>query len=326
MEWILEWIEEERWIDIDDAKFTQRYVLAVLYYSTGGDNWEHCFRGDAVCKSNRLHYLSSDDECLWYGNSCRTDNGLIRNLIFTKNNLTGTIPTEISALLNLERLILVQNTLYGSIPHSLVLLRDLRVLYLYGNYLSGQLPESFYGLTEIKSVSLLGNSLTGTIATSFGKMLDLESLILGFNSFKGTIPSELGYLSKLTNINLSARGDGDMLNGTLPEEILAIKGMKEISLYGNQITGKVSKNLGALENLTKYDVSNNMMNGELPLEFFDARKLEVVLLDNNDFTGTISSKFDQLPFLKELGLGNNMFEGKIPLELSNLGNLGELSN
>ena len=51
---------------LDSSNFTQRYILAVFYYSTNGDTWFHCHRNDKVCKDKRRHYLDhSSSECDW---------------------------------------------------------------------------------------------------------------------------------------------------------------------------------------------------------------------------------------------------------------------
>lgn len=43
-------------LDIDDPRFEQRYVLALFYYATDGDNWQ-----------NNQGWLTAQNECWWYG-------------------------------------------------------------------------------------------------------------------------------------------------------------------------------------------------------------------------------------------------------------------
>jgi hypothetical protein len=48
--------EDQRQIPIDEAdSLIQRYVVTVMYYAMGGDDW-----------NNRLNFLSKEDECKWY--------------------------------------------------------------------------------------------------------------------------------------------------------------------------------------------------------------------------------------------------------------------
>jgi hypothetical protein len=79
----------------------QRYALAVLYYSTGGDMW-----------TNATLWLTKAFECQWLCSSgimCRSG-GRISNLVFTQNNLTGSIPRELALLTNLQVLEIAEST------------------------------------------------------------------------------------------------------------------------------------------------------------------------------------------------------------------------
>lgn len=91
----------------DDEKIVQRWVLAVIYYSTNGDDWFQCsanpeatdlcgaedpFVGDS-------RFLSAVNECLWNGISCI--DGCVTEIEFEENNLIGTIATEIGLLKDL---------------------------------------------------------------------------------------------------------------------------------------------------------------------------------------------------------------------------------
>ena len=51
-----------------DSRFVQRYVLAVFYFSTGGDQWLDCVEGEQCNRGN--YWLSGDDECTWGGIVC----------------------------------------------------------------------------------------------------------------------------------------------------------------------------------------------------------------------------------------------------------------
>jgi hypothetical protein len=79
-------------------KKIQRYILAVLYYSTSGDNW-----------NRNTAWITDVDECDWYNladTSFCDVNGTVVELDFydldteTGNNLVGTIPNELALLSN----------------------------------------------------------------------------------------------------------------------------------------------------------------------------------------------------------------------------------
>ncbi|KAG2675427.1 hypothetical protein I3760_12G004500 [Carya illinoinensis] len=65
----------------------------------------------------------------------------LRGLNLSHNKLTGTIPTQISELIELEYLDLSANHLYGEIPVSLISLHFLRVFSVANNNLNGAIPE-----------------------------------------------------------------------------------------------------------------------------------------------------------------------------------------
>ena len=68
----------------DDDNLTQRYIAAVLYYSTEGDGWAECFEGDRDCGKGISKYggkeafLSEDSECEWAGLACNRSGQLER--------------------------------------------------------------------------------------------------------------------------------------------------------------------------------------------------------------------------------------------------------
>lgn len=75
--WIL--MEDERRICQGDPKLIQRWVMAVMYFSTGGDNWIQCSAdgvdpcGDFFPFQEQKRFLSSSNECEWAGITCNAD-------------------------------------------------------------------------------------------------------------------------------------------------------------------------------------------------------------------------------------------------------------
>jgi hypothetical protein len=58
-----------------------RYVLAVLYFSTSGDNWFECNAelspNLAPCESDSARYLSAESVCQWFNVTCDNDENII---------------------------------------------------------------------------------------------------------------------------------------------------------------------------------------------------------------------------------------------------------
>ncbi|KAL7526692.1 hypothetical protein ACHAWF_001876 [Thalassiosira exigua] len=159
-------------------KMRQRYLLALLYFSTNGPEWY-----------SQLFFVSDESECSWAGNiprlqgdklqiynedgsnikdvverfnqggvTCDVD-GRVDTITLELNNLVGTIPEEISyfnqSLLKLE---LMRNTLSSTIPESLGELKKLQKLNLQENCLTGEMPQSLPGLSMLSDARFSGNN------------------------------------------------------------------------------------------------------------------------------------------------------------------------
>lgn len=90
----LEWLQQDKNnanTTYDDWRMIQRYVLAVLYYSTGGDSW-----------INNEKWLSPENECTWFTSAidpiCNETGGRYLRIILFGNDLQGTVPMELALL------------------------------------------------------------------------------------------------------------------------------------------------------------------------------------------------------------------------------------
>jgi hypothetical protein len=174
--------------DLPVQRLLQRYVLATLYYSMGGEGW--IIQGS---------WLSEINECLWF----ESDNGApicadgeIIEIALDSNNLIGTIPEEIALLTKLTSVALYNNKLSGSIPSSIGYLTNL-----------------------VTTLDFDSNSLTGSIPESLGNLVNLQVLWLKTNDLSGSIPTALGRMSGLVEMYLQ---ENSRLTGTMPQEICAI--------------------------------------------------------------------------------------------------------
>mmetsp|Transcript_7023 Transcript_7023/g.12730 ORF Transcript_7023/g.12730 Transcript_7023/m.12730 type:complete len:551 (+) Transcript_7023:48-1700(+) len=155
-------------------KMIQRYILAVLYFSTNGPGW-----------INSMHFMTSERECEWHaghvaenkneisspkgasfkGVSCNKKSWQIQGIDLNMNNAVGTIPPEISFLNESMRgFSLGYNAISSTIPSSLGQLSKLWCLDLSHNCLSGDIPEDIIHLPDLLKLKLLGNPmLTGNL-------------------------------------------------------------------------------------------------------------------------------------------------------------------
>ena len=102
-----------------DTKLLQRWVLATVYFSTNGEDWD--YERDIM-----LPWLSSGNECLWHSLECSSDGtNEITSITLRENNLIGQIPPEIHLLSSLEFLHFNSNQLTGTIPTTIGRLKNL---------------------------------------------------------------------------------------------------------------------------------------------------------------------------------------------------------
>jgi Leucine-rich repeat (LRR) protein len=111
----------------------ERTSLIALYNSTNGNNWSNK-SGWKKPPLNSDGFSLPGTECSWYGVSCNRQKLSVVNLKLGGNQLTGSIPTQLERLTNLEKLELSFNKLLGSIPSELGSLASLRELELSFNW------------------------------------------------------------------------------------------------------------------------------------------------------------------------------------------------
>jgi hypothetical protein len=228
---------------VDNAHLMQRYVLAVLFYSTAGTE-EHV-HPEGNWNSQQA-WLSSSGYCIWEGIECETDpngprfdgNGAVTALNLTSHGLAGSLPSELNALRSLTRIDLSRNALIGA------------------------LPESLASLKELKDLILRENQLSGTIPTDYGvKFSNLRQLSLGWNKFHGGIPRQVEHM-----VNLRALGlEHNLLEGVVPD-LEDMSKLKQLYLEGNKLTGPFPSSVTKLTDLVDLNLSENHLTGFIPSE------------------------------------------------------------
>jgi len=113
-------------------QFKVRYVIALIYYSTGGPGWT---RGEL----SKTHHCQWSDEWIECGMNHHGQHVALEGILLGDNNLNGTLPTEIGLLAALKRLQLHNNpNLEGELPQSLALL-DMKQLLIQNTSIVGSL-------------------------------------------------------------------------------------------------------------------------------------------------------------------------------------------
>ena len=80
--WLVD--EDTYWRDsgltLEDPKIIQRYALATLYFSSGGNNWKLCGKNSPSCGDTI--WLTASDECDWFSLGC--DESIVTQINFRK--------------------------------------------------------------------------------------------------------------------------------------------------------------------------------------------------------------------------------------------------
>ena len=234
--------------------------------------------------------------------------------------LTGTIPSELGSLVNLQRLDLSLNQLTGQIPAELGNLSYLESMDLSFNELTGEIPTELGNLSKLEELLLPVNQLDGGIPAELGNLSNLRALHLGDNRMTGGIPAELGRLANLQSLSLGK----NRLAGGIPQELGNLSNLRSLLLSGNELTGGIPTELGKLSNLRTLWLLRNQLDGEIPKELGNLPNLEQLLLEGNQLDGEIPAELGNLSYLEALWLGYNQLTGRIPAELGNLSNLRSL--
>lgn len=140
--------------------------------------------------------------------------------------VTGSIPSEVGKLSQLEMLNLQGCALTGTLSSEIGRLINLEWAFLSVNELSGPLPSEIGLLTNLELITVALNDLTGTIPSVYGRLTDVFSFDLSGNeALSGTIPSELGQLVELVGLRLESTD----LTGSVPEEVCRLREEERLS-------------------------------------------------------------------------------------------------
>lgn len=287
-------------------------MLEKFYNSTGGAGWEI-----------RTNWLQSTTACTWYGVTCSTTTTVPKNVIrlqLVSNNLSGTLPPEISSLAQLQTLSLPDNLLTGTIPTEIGTLAQLQSLDLGRNKLSGILPASLTKLINLKSLSLNENQLSGSLPIDLGNLANLTRIALGANQLTGSIPASIATVTQLTYLSLFR----NRLTGPIPPQISNLTQLEVLSLGENQLTGDIAF-LPSLINLQLVRLDHNQLSGSLPTGLNALTQLTELTLAANQLSGSVPPQLGSLTSLITVTLGVNQLTGSIPKEIGNLTQLTFLS-
>ncbi|KAJ4723521.1 putative Receptor protein kinase [Melia azedarach] len=298
-----------------------------------------------ILPSWALNSTSIVSMCSWSGINCSHDGSVmsisLRNtslkgtlqefsfpsfpqLVFldlSSNELSGSIPPQISELSKLEFLDLSSNQFSGKIPPNIGLLTHLKVLFLSENQLNGSIPGEVGQLSSLRELFLHSNYFQGLIPPSLSNLSNLNKLFLLDNSLSGSIFPNIGHLKSLSELDLSQ----NQLNGSIPPSVGNLTNLARLYLYNNSLSGSIPPVIGNLKSLIDLQLSKNQLTGYIPHSFSNLTSLNSLILFENKLYGSIPEKIGNINPLQYLSLGQNQLSGYIPPSLGYLSNLKLLS-
>ena len=131
---------------------------------------------------------------------------------WSRNLLSGNIPTELANLQGLQELWLHGNLLTGPIPTEMGLMRFLRDLRLHFNFLIGPINEEIYNMRSLTRLDVYDCELSGTISPRIFELRSLRDFRVRNNKMTGAIPVQMSLNTNLERVWLH----GNQFAGTLP--------------------------------------------------------------------------------------------------------------
>lgn len=179
----------------------EREVLVKMYNTMGGKN-----SGTGWDVTQPLN--TSTVSVAWPGVKIANVDGRVRvtDINLTGKTLSGPIPQEIGYLTELTGLQLANNNnVSGTIPAAIGALVKLKIFTAQRNKLTGSIPKEFANLTELNLMQIHTNQLSGMLpANVFGQLTKLTSLELRANNLTGEIPADLKANPKWSALNPAA--------------------------------------------------------------------------------------------------------------------------
>jgi Leucine-rich repeat (LRR) protein len=321
--------------------------LIAFYNALGGSQW-----------ANKTGWLGPPGtECSWYGVTCDQAQTTVTGLSFSRNALSGAIPSDILKLIHLQTLSLKGDWLTG-IPNEIGNLPDLQVLELDGGPafasgrvllpttlsnllkiqildisgfdLAGSLPAGLGNLTQLKVLRLISKhysglgppsyGLTGNIPAEIGNLANLQILDLESQCLSGGLPDELGNLTQLNVLNVSNNSISCQLGGGIPSSVGNLRNLQTLKLIGDGLFGDIPPTLLDMPNLEDLEISFGLLGGLSGLG--NLKSLKTLSLTTLQIAN-IPPEFGNLTNLQTLDLRSNRFS-TLPAELGNLKNLQTL--
>ena len=291
------------------AQNIERYALVVFYLHTFRQ--PHLLLTVASEWSSSQNWLSKESACVWEGIVCNEDDS-VQQILLPNHDLSGSLPAELSLLLNLETIDFTTNFIYmeGSSHFVWSILPNLVEMTMDDNYFIAEngLPAQFLGLKSIQKISLSYNLLQGSFdGALFEELQTLQHLEVESNYIEGALPESLVSLPSLIYLYVRRNSltidldelfqpgnlpsifalwmDANEIGGSIPTAIGLYTDLASLSMTESDLTGPLPTELGQLVNMRRCWLYDNALTGPIPTQLNNWGQLQVLELYGNDLTG-----------------------------------------
>jgi Leucine-rich repeat (LRR) protein len=211
----------------------------------------------------------------------------------TNNSFVGTIPSNITHLVNLFQLFVSLNHFTGTLPHRIGDMRSLYSLSVEDNKFSGTIPASLCEIRTLDNLHFAHNRLSGTIPDCLFNTSAVKTIFVNENRLTGrvlSVPLPVGYRSKLAYLDVS----GNKLTGSIPYDLILAgsPSLQSVALSKNCFSGELSSLLCSATHLTAIAMDGintqcgaSDSTGSIPQCFFELAALTTLHLSGNRLTG-----------------------------------------
>jgi hypothetical protein len=247
-------------------------ALKAIYNATGGDGWTDRTGWENI----NTTATKNDVTTAWKGISFISE-GHIIDITFYNNNLTGSLPEEISGLKYISTLALNANHLTSPLPQALKELSSIKVFAMNGSDLNIPFPTDLItSWPNLVSLNLSSCGITGPLPDIFDKTPFLNFIDISSNNIEGELPPSLNDLNfkEFYCGNNGFEGGLPLLTNT--------KDIYRFSLSNNKFTGSIPQHYGDFV-LQFFQIDNNNLSGSIPEKIFEA-PIYLFNIEKNYFT------------------------------------------
>ncbi|CAI0388703.1 unnamed protein product [Linum tenue] len=119
----------------------------------------------------------------------------MQEVYLSRNQLGGTLTTNLSYQLLISGMDFSSNNLTGDIPLQIGHLGNIKVLNLSYNKFTGPIPPTIANMSQIESLDLSHNNLSGVIPLQLTELHSLSSFSVAYNNLSGNCPQKIAQFS-----------------------------------------------------------------------------------------------------------------------------------